>query len=138
MKKLIRLSTLATFLFFLSNASAESELYKASDLKVAEKNFTIICLQCHAKDGMGKARVNKATGKALINAMQGPQIAGLKEAYALEQIKAVKAGTRKNANTISMKQKISKLSDTELAALAHYVSSGLGKEAGSHTGMLEK
>lgn len=103
----------------------------------AAKNYKKICIECHANTGLGKALVNPKTGKQMVNAMMGPRIAGLKEAYIGEQVKAIRAGVRKNANTISMKQKTAKLTDQEIADLAKYISKTLNPSAGDHKGMLE-
>lgn len=128
--------------------AADSAISKA-DLKIAAKDYKKVCLQCHAKDGMGKAKLSKKTGKFKINAMAGPQIAGLSEKYITEQVLAIQAGTRKNKNTISMKQNLKrvkpkakradkKLLPEDVAALAHYISKELNKKAGPHKGMEEK
>jgi cytochrome c553 len=106
-------------------------------MKEAGKTYTKVCVQCHAADGMGKAKINKATGKPLINAMAGPRIAGLNEKYMVAQLRDIYKGARANANTISMKQKISKMKPAELKAIAHYVSEKLNHEAGSYKGMNE-
>lgn len=129
---------LATFVFFgVSTAAQAEKVYTAEEMKEAAKVYKKICFQCHGKDGEGKARINKKTGEPMINAMMGPRIAGLDEKYAAAQLKAIHEGVRKNRNTISMKSKISKLSEQEMAALSHYVSVELGKTQGKYKGMLE-
>jgi len=139
LKKLVStvVFSLVFSVFTAPNAFAADAVYSAADMKEAAKTYKMICLQCHGPDAMGKARLNKKTGKYLINAMAGPQLAGLNEAYALKQVIEIQKGIRKNANTISMKQKISKLTEKELAALAHYVGAEMKHKPGSHKGMLE-
>ena len=96
-------------------------------------------MQCHGKDGLGKAKMKK--GKLKLGAMKGPRIAGLSEQYLVDQLKAIqgkdKANLRKTKYTASMKSKIKKLSEKDIKDLAAYVSSGLNPKAGKAKGMLE-
>lgn len=130
-------SLLALVFGFSMAAQAGDKVYTAADMKVAAKDYKKVCFQCHGKDGIGKARMNKKTGKPMINAMMGPRIAGLGKDYSEKQLMAIAKGARKNKNTISMKSKVAKFKEPQLLALAYYVSVELGKKHGKHKGMLE-
>lgn len=136
--KLLKFALTLSCFGLVSTAFAEEKVWTAEQMKEAGKTFVKVCVQCHADDGMGKAKIHPKTGKALINAMAGPRIAGLNEKYMVAQLRDVYKGARANANTISMKQKISKLKPSELKAIAHYVSQKLNPGAGSYKGMLEE
>ncbi|NIO38771.1 MAG: c-type cytochrome [Burkholderiales bacterium] len=70
------------------------------------KQKATTCAGCHGADGNGVA--------------PNPPLAGLKESYFVEQLKAYKSGAR--ANPI-MKQLASGLSDQDMADLAAYYAS---------------
>lgn len=117
----------------LSCANVFAAGNSANGKKVWEK---VKCIQCHKKDGLGMA-----ASEAQINAMKGPRIAGLSEAYIIAQMNAIKSGaprgTRPAKNTSSMKTKIKSLTDQEIADVAAYVSKDLNAAAGKHTGLVK-
>lgn len=67
------------------------------------------CIACHGADG--KTPVLPAY----------PKIAGQNEAYVLQQMKDIKAGTRNNGMSAAMTAIMSTVSDEEVAILAKYV-----------------
>lgn len=67
------------------------------------------CVACHGADG--KTPVLPAY----------PKIAGQNEAYVLQQMKDIKAGTRNNGMSAAMTAVMSTVSDEEVAILAKYV-----------------
>ncbi len=72
------------------------------------------CIGCHGKDGNG---VVLATGKT---DPQYPVLAGQYASYIEFALKAYRSGTRKNVIMAGFSEK---LTDAEIKALAHYVSS---------------
>ncbi|NIO43627.1 MAG: c-type cytochrome [Burkholderiales bacterium] len=72
----------------------------------AGKQKAATCAGCHGADGKGVA--------------PNPPLAGLKESYFVEQLKAYKSGARANP---MMKQFASGLSDQDMADLAAYYAS---------------
>jgi cytochrome c553 len=123
---------LATVLV-LSCANVFAAGNSANGKKVWDK---VKCIQCHKKDGLGMA-----ASEAQINAMKGPRIAGLSEAYIIAQMNAIKSGsprgTRPAKNISSMKTKIKSLSTQDIADVAAYVSKDLNPAAGKHTGLVK-
>lgn len=67
------------------------------------------CVACHGADG--KTPVLPAY----------PKIAGQNEAYVLQQMKDIKAGTRKNGMSAAMTAVMATVTDEEVAILAKYV-----------------
>lgn len=114
---------------FSADSAAGKKIYKK-----------VNCAQCHGKDGMGTAKMKK--GKLDIKATKGPRVAGLSEAYLVEQLTAIqgkdKATLRKTKYTVSMKTKIKKLTEEDIKNLAAYVANELNPKAGKTKGMLEK
>ncbi len=111
----------------------------AQDAKNGEKVYkTVKCMQCHGKDGMGLAKLDKATGKIKLNPMKAPRIAGLPADYVEAQMIAIQAKDkdktkhRKTKYTASMKAKILKLSAQDFKDVAAYVSTELNKKAGEY------
>lgn len=122
-----------TTALILSSINVFAAGNSANGKKVWDK---VKCLQCHKKDGLGMA-----ASDAQINAMKGPRIAGLPEAYIVAQLNAIKSGaprgTRPAKNTSSMKTKIKSLTDQDIADIAAYVSKDLNPGAGKHTGLVK-
>jgi cytochrome c553 len=101
----------------------------SQDVKKGKKIFKKVkCSQCHNKDGMGKAKLSKKTGKIRLNAMKSSRIAGLPAAYIEAQMIAIQAKSkdkkthRKTKYSASMKAKIKKLSPQDIKDVAAYVS----------------
>ena len=67
------------------------------------------CIACHGADG-----------KTPIMPIY-PKIAGQNEAYVLQQLKDIKAGTRNNGMSAAMTAIMATVSDEEVAILAKYV-----------------
>lgn len=109
-------------LFFSMNSFAGNI---ANGKKVFKK---VNCALCHNKDAMGKAKNGK------IALLKGPQIAGLDEAYIVEQVTAIQGKKRKTKFTSMMMAKVKKLTATEIKDIAAYVHS-LSKTR--HVGMLQ-
>ena len=136
MKKLIILSAMM-MVFQVCSANGDAKrgklIYgriKAEELK-ASKTKQGNCLQCHGKMGMGKAKKG-ADGKYKLNMMKGPRIAGLDEAYIVEQLKAVKSKTRKTKYTSTMFTRVNKYKEQDMKDLAAYISKALNPDAGSY------
>ena len=72
------------------------------------KELTMDCEDCHGEDGMGDDEF--------------PQLAGLEEAYFVEQLTAFKTGERVDENEI-MPMYAEDLGDQDIADLAAYYSS---------------
>jgi cytochrome c553 len=72
------------------------------------KELTMDCEDCHGDDGMGDDEF--------------PRLAGLEEAYIVEQLTAFKSGERVDENEI-MPMYAEDLSDQDMADLASYYSS---------------
>ena len=72
------------------------------------KELAIDCEDCHGEDGMGNDEF--------------PQLAGLEEAYFVEQLTAFKSGERVDENEI-MPMYAEDLGDQDIADLAAYYSS---------------
>ena len=72
------------------------------------KELTMDCEDCHGEDGMGDDEF--------------PQLAGLEEAYIVEQLMAFKSGERIDEDEI-MPMYAEDLSDQDMADLAAYFSS---------------
>ncbi len=68
------------------------------------------CVACHGKDAK----------KPLTPAY--PRLAGQSAAYAEQQMKDIKSGTRANGNSAAMKGVMHLVSDEEIKALADYLS----------------
>lgn len=99
----------------------KKELTGEADLENGKKVWKKInCASCHGNKAEGKAKTVDQ-----INAAKGPHLAGLKEAYIVAQMKAVQSGEargdRPSKNTVSMKQKIKKLTDKDFADVAAYI-----------------
>ena len=72
------------------------------------KELTMDCEDCHGEDGMGDDEF--------------PRLAGLEEAYIVEQLTAFKSGERVDENEI-MPMYAEDLSDQDMSDLASYYSS---------------
>lgn len=59
--------------------------------------------------------------------MKGPKIAGLDKDYIIEQVTAIKEGTRKSKYTGGMRSRVKRLSEKDIQEVATYVSSLGGK-----------
>lgn len=68
------------------------------------------CWSCHGKDGK----------KTLTPAF--PKVAGQNAAYAEQQMKDIKSGTRANGQSAAMKGVMELVNDAEIKALADYLS----------------
>jgi cytochrome c len=71
---------------------------------------TKMCQTCHG-----------AEGKAPIMPLY-PKVAGQNKQYALSQMKDIKSGKRTNGMSAAMKAMVANVSDTELEAIADYLS----------------
>ncbi len=102
----------------------------AGDIAKGKKAFKKVnCALCHNADAMGKAKDGK------VALLKGPQIAGLDEAYIVEQVTAIQNKKRKTKNTSMMMAKVKKLTPAEIKDIAAYVHS-LSKTR--FVGMLQK
>lgn len=72
------------------------------------KELSVDCVDCHGEDGLGDEDV--------------PPIAGLEDAYQIEQLQAFKSGERTDEEE-SMLMYTEELSDQDMADLAAYYSS---------------
>jgi len=93
--------------FDADKAAAGRELYKGGDL---QKGIPA-CQACHGPTGAGTAGIGY------------PQLGGQYTDYTLAQLKAFKAGTRKNDDKMLMRSIVEKLSDDEMEAVANYIAS---------------
>ena len=132
MKILAILAVLMTSLSFAQGGDADrgALIYARKKDKKLGKTKPANCVQCHGKDGMGKAK--KKDGEWKLNMMKGARIAGLPEAYIYEQLKAVQSKKRKTKNTGTMYMRIKKYDDQDLKDLAAYVSKKLNPKAGEY------
>jgi len=85
---------------------AVSNMASAADI-AAGKAKTAMCAGCHGAKGISMAPVN-------------PNLAGQKELYLANQLKAFRSGTRKNA---TMNPMTKALSDADIANIAAYYAS---------------
>ena len=85
---------------------AASNMVSAADV-AAGKAKTAMCAGCHGAKGISMAPAN-------------PNLAGQKAAYLATQLKAFRAGTRKNATMNPMSKA---LSDADIANIAAYYAS---------------
>lgn len=79
------------------------------------------CIGCHGPQGAG----NRAWGRngAVSPALLAPAIGGQTPAYVLKQLKAYKAGTRRNDVGHVMRDVLSHLSEEDMVAVAEYITS---------------
>ncbi len=77
------------------------------------KELSVDCTDCHGANGLGDA--------------DNPAIAGLKEAFLLEQMQAFKSGARPDKED-AMLMYVEDLSDQDMADLAAYFASLPGKK----------
>jgi cytochrome c553 len=77
------------------------------------KELSVDCTDCHGANGLGDKDV--------------PAIAGLKEAFLIEQMQAFKSGTRPDEQD-AMLMYVEDLSDQDMADLAAYYASLPGKK----------
>ncbi|MFV2055806.1 MAG: cytochrome c [Thiohalomonadales bacterium] len=70
------------------------------------------CVNCHGKNGKGKSKTNSLF----------PVIGGQTKAYIIKQLTDLKSGARKNDPARMMGNIAKKLSDTDIKAVAEYVS----------------
>ena len=77
------------------------------------KELSVDCTDCHGANGLGDKDV--------------PAIAGLKEAFLIEQMQAFKSGARKDEQD-TMLMSVEDLSDQDMADLAAYYASLPGKK----------
>ena len=98
------------------------------------------CTTCHARDGMGEAKV--VNGVPAIGTNEGPRVAGLSEEYSIAQITAIQGldpkTERKTDFTKSMKKQIKNLTKTDIEDLAAYLAKGINPAAGEHKGLSAK
>lgn len=78
-------------------------------LSLGKKLYQNHCTQCHGDTALGN------------NDAFFPRLKGQHHAYLLRQLKWIRDGYRKNSNPV-MLEKVKKLSDTELSAIADYLS----------------
>ena len=93
--------------FDADKAAAGRELYKGGDM---QKGIPA-CQACHGPAGAGTAGIGY------------PQLGGQYTDYTLAQLKAFKAGTRKNDDKMLMRSIVEKLSDDEMEAVSNYIAS---------------
>lgn len=114
--------TLVLVALFASTAGSHA---LAADLDGAKLFADKTCVTCHGKD-------------ANTPIMAGyPAIGGQSAEYALQQMKDIKSGTRKNGQAEAMKVVMQLVSDEEMAALAKYVAT-LEYKPGMAVSRLEK
>lgn len=89
-------------------------------LKGNVKNGIIACVGCHGQKGEGN---QAALGKTLKNPLvvEAPAVAGQHSAYISKQLKAFKAGERKNDVSNVMRNIAKGMSDEEIQAVSDYI-----------------
>lgn len=96
--------------------STSASVFAAGNVANGQKIYKKVnCALCHNADGMGKAK----DGKLAI--VKGPQIAGLDEAYIVEQVEAIQSKKRKTKNTSMMWTKVRSLKPQDIKDVAAYV-----------------
>ena len=93
--------------FDADKIAAGRELYKGGDL---QKGIPA-CQACHGPTGAGTAGIGY------------PQVGGQYVDYTLAQLKAFKAGSRKNDDKKLMRSIVEKMSEADMTAVAHYIAS---------------
>ena len=95
-----------------SGNSKMNERGKGLFLKGNPRSGLYGCVNCHGKNGKGKSKSNSLF----------PVIGGQTKAYLVKQLTDLKSGTRKNDPAGMMGNIAKKLSDTDIKAVAEYVS----------------
>lgn len=116
---------LVTFLIISCFATSQAADTKRGSRLYVENN----CATCHARDGMGIAKV--FNGKPKVDETHGPRIAGLDEKYIVEQMIAIQGKTpghlRKTESTKEMKKLTKDLTKEEMADIAAFVARDINK-----------
>ncbi|MBT8048473.1 MAG: cytochrome c [Xanthomonadales bacterium] len=90
-----------TFVFFLACGT----LHAGGDAAAGEELASMDCIDCHGEDGKGGDGT--------------PALAGMDEAYLVEQLKAYKSGERTDEGGL-MAMTVEELSEQDMANLAAY------------------
>ena len=93
-----KIMTTATIVLMVANVQAAGNIQRGADL-------TFDCIECHKMDGSG--------------AFETPNIAGLEEAYILEQLRGFYSGEKKSLDDM-MHTYTEERSDQDLQDLAAY------------------
>lgn len=96
---------LTAALFFLAGAGTAA----AADGEALFKEKG--CISCHGAQGDAPTASNY------------PKLTGQNKEYLVQQIKDIKTGARNNGNTMLMKPIVNGVSDSEIEAIAEYLSS---------------
>ena len=102
-----KLITAAVFALLMASGAAQ-----AGGDPAKGKELSVDCVDCHGENGLGDA--------------DNPAVAGLEEAFLVEQMQAFKSGTRPDEQD-AMLMYVEDLSDQDMADLAAYYASLPGK-----------
>lgn len=120
------LLTLAAFSLSVSFIARAADAVRGAALYKSNE-----CATCHAKDGMGVAKV--FSNKPRVEETAGPRIAGLEEKYIVTQMLAIQGldqkTERKTETTKEMKKITKNLTKQDFEDMAAYVSQEINKPA---------